>query len=40
MLYEVITFRNAIVVMTSNIGADMIKKQTSLGFQLKSYNFV
>jgi ATP-dependent Clp protease ATP-binding subunit ClpC len=29
-----VDFRNAIVVMTSNIGADMIKKQTSLGFQL------
>ncbi len=30
-----VVFRNAIIVMTSNIGADMIKKQTSLGFQLK-----
>ena len=30
-----VDFRNAIVVMTSNIGADMIKRQTSLGFQLK-----
>jgi ATP-dependent Clp protease ATP-binding subunit ClpC len=30
-----VDFRNAIIVMTSNIGADMIKKQTSLGFQLK-----
>ncbi len=30
-----VDFRNAIVVMTSNVGADMIKKQTSLGFQLK-----
>ncbi len=29
-----VDFRNAIVVMTSNIGADMIKKQTGLGFQL------
>jgi len=29
-----VDFRNAIIVMTSNIGADMIKKQTSLGFQL------
>ncbi len=29
-----VDFRNAIIVMTSNIGADMIKKQT-LGFQLK-----
>jgi ATP-dependent Clp protease ATP-binding subunit ClpC len=30
-----VNFRNAIVVMTSNIGADMIKRQTSLGFNLK-----
>src|SRR5512143_945047 len=30
-----VDFRNAIVVMTSNIGADMIKRQTGLGFQLK-----
>jgi ATP-dependent Clp protease ATP-binding subunit ClpC len=30
-----VDFRNAIIVMTSNIGADMIKKQTSLGFALK-----
>jgi ATP-dependent Clp protease ATP-binding subunit ClpC len=30
-----VDFRNAIIVMTSNIGADMIKKQTLLGFQLK-----
>ena len=29
------TFRNAIIVMTSNIGADEIKRQTALGFQLK-----
>ncbi len=29
-----VDFRNAIIVMTSNIGADMIKRQT-LGFQLK-----
>ena len=29
-----VDFRNAIVVMTSNIGADVIKRQTSLGFQL------
>jgi ATP-dependent Clp protease ATP-binding subunit ClpC len=28
-------FRNAIIVMTSNIGADVIRKQGSLGFQLK-----
>lgn len=30
-----VDFRNAIVVMTSNIGAEMIKRQTSLGFSLK-----
>jgi len=30
-----VDFRNAIVVMTSNIGADVIKKQSSLGFALK-----
>jgi ATP-dependent Clp protease ATP-binding subunit ClpC len=30
-----VDFRNAIIVMTSNIGADMIKKQTGLGFQVK-----
>ncbi len=30
-----VDFRNAIIVMTSNIGADMIKRQTSLGFALK-----
>ncbi|MBP6178696.1 MAG: ATP-dependent Clp protease ATP-binding subunit [Anaerolineales bacterium] len=30
-----VDFRNAIIVMTSNIGADMIKNQTSLGFALK-----
>ncbi|HTP01987.1 MAG TPA: ATP-dependent Clp protease ATP-binding subunit, partial [Anaerolineales bacterium] len=30
-----VDFRNAIIVMTSNIGAEMIKRQTSLGFQLK-----
>ena len=30
-----VDFRNAIIVMTSNIGAEVIKKQTSLGFQLK-----
>ncbi len=33
-----VDFRNAIIVMTSNIGADMIMKQTGLGFQLKSSN--
>jgi ATP-dependent Clp protease ATP-binding subunit ClpC len=30
-----VDFRNAIIVMTSNIGAEMIKRQTSLGFALK-----
>jgi len=30
-----VDFRNAIIIMTSNIGADMIKRQTSLGFNLK-----
>ena len=30
-----VDFRNAIIVMTSNIGADMIKNQSSLGFAMK-----
>ena len=30
-----VDFRNAIIVMTSNIGADMIKRQTSFGFSVK-----
>ena len=30
-----VDFRNAIIVMTSNIGADEIKRNTQLGFQLK-----
>jgi ATP-dependent Clp protease ATP-binding subunit ClpC len=30
-----VDFRNAIIVMTSNVGADMIKRQTSLGFELQ-----
>ena len=30
-----VDFRNAIIVMTSNIGADMIKRQTALGFKLQ-----
>jgi len=30
-----VDFRNAIIVMTSNVGADMIKRQTSIGFTLK-----
>jgi len=31
-----IDFRNTIVIMTSNIGADIIKNQTGLGFRKKS----
>ncbi|HSO11918.1 MAG TPA: ATP-dependent Clp protease ATP-binding subunit [Anaerolineales bacterium] len=30
-----VDFRNAIIVMTSNIGADVIKRQSTLGFALK-----
>ncbi len=30
-----VDFRNAIIVMTSNVGADMIMRQGSLGFNLK-----
>ena len=30
-----VDFRNAIIVMTSNIGADMIKRQGSIGFEIK-----
>ncbi len=30
-----VDFRNTIIVMTSNIGAEMIKRQTGLGFQTK-----
>ena len=30
-----VDFRNAIIVMTSNIGADLIKKQTSFGFSIQ-----
>ena len=30
-----VDFRNSIIVMTSNIGADMIKRQGGLGFQLE-----
>jgi ATP-dependent Clp protease ATP-binding subunit ClpC len=30
-----VDFRNAIIVMTSNIGADEIRRQTALGFSLK-----
>jgi ATP-dependent Clp protease ATP-binding subunit ClpC len=29
-----VDFRNAIVIMTSNVGADLIKRQTGIGFQL------
>ncbi len=29
-----VDFRNAIIVMTSNVGADLIRRQTSLGFEL------
>ncbi len=32
---RMVDFRNAIIVMTTNVGAEEIKKQTSLGFQLK-----
>jgi ATP-dependent Clp protease ATP-binding subunit ClpC len=30
-----VDFRNAIIVMTSNVGADMIKRQSALGFSMK-----
>jgi len=30
-----VDFRNAIIVMTSNIGADMIKRQGNIGFEIK-----
>ena len=30
-----VDFRNAIIVMTSNVGAEMIMRQTSIGFDLK-----
>jgi len=30
-----VDFRNAIIVMTSNVGADLIRRQTQLGFALK-----
>jgi ATP-dependent Clp protease ATP-binding subunit ClpC len=30
-----VDFRNAIIVMTSNVGAEDIKRQTALGFKLK-----
>ena len=31
---RMVDFRNAIIIMTSNIGAEMIKQQTTVGFQL------
>jgi ATP-dependent Clp protease ATP-binding subunit ClpC len=30
-----VDFRNAIIVMTSNVGADMIKRQAGIGFTMK-----
>jgi len=30
-----VDFRNALIVMTSNVGADLIKRQTSLGFDIQ-----
>jgi len=30
-----VDFRNAIIVMTSNVGADMIKRQSTIGFNLR-----
>ncbi len=30
-----VDFRNAMIIMTSNVGAEMIKRQTSLGFNLQ-----
>ena len=31
-----VDFRNSILVMTSNLGSDLIKRETSLGFSIKS----
>ncbi|MQG18123.1 MAG: ATP-dependent Clp protease ATP-binding subunit [SAR202 cluster bacterium] len=31
-----VDFRNAIIVMTSNLGSDLIKRDSALGFELKS----
>ena len=31
-----VDFRNAIIVMTSNLGSDLIRRETSMGFALKS----
>jgi ATP-dependent Clp protease ATP-binding subunit ClpC len=30
-----VDFRNAMIVMTSNVGADMIKRQSALGFNIR-----
>ncbi|HEX9019202.1 MAG TPA: ATP-dependent Clp protease ATP-binding subunit [Anaerolineaceae bacterium] len=30
-----VDFRNAIIIMTTNVGADLIKRQTGIGFQLE-----
>jgi ATP-dependent Clp protease ATP-binding subunit ClpC len=30
-----VDFRNAIIVMTSNVGADVIRRQTSIGFEME-----
>jgi len=30
-----VDFRNSLIIMTSNVGADMIKRQTALGFNLQ-----
>jgi ATP-dependent Clp protease ATP-binding subunit ClpC len=35
-----VDFRNAIIVMTTNVGADMIKRQTSIGFAPKQEEVV
>jgi ATP-dependent Clp protease ATP-binding subunit ClpC len=35
-----VDFRNAIIVMTTNVGAEMIKRQGSLGFSLKKDEIV
>jgi ATP-dependent Clp protease ATP-binding subunit ClpC len=34
-----VDFRNTIVIMTSNVGADLIKRSTSLGFTVKKDEF-
>ena len=31
-----VDFRNAIIIMTSNLGSDLIRRETALGFSLKS----